>query len=153
MWSDGSGIINAVQFLDLVCSRWSFVELRHVSQAFLLSFVEFIFYWREVQRHLISRGISHFLSFVNVCCKSYIFTVVTLARSKMESPFRTIKSWLLHLSTFITQWNLLISFENLAVEWKSNLGGQLLQCQMQALCRGVPSHPSKCLLLDLHCSQ
>ena len=25
-------------------------------------------------------------------CKSYIFTVVTLSRSKMESPSRTIKS-------------------------------------------------------------
>lgn len=33
-----------------------------------------------------------FLSFVNVCCKFYIFTVITLSRSKMETPFRKIKS-------------------------------------------------------------
>ena len=35
-----------------------------------------------------------FLGFVNVCCnsKSFIFTVVTLPRSKMESPSRKIKS-------------------------------------------------------------
>ena len=30
--------------LDLVCSPGGLVELRHVSNAFLLSFVEFIFY-------------------------------------------------------------------------------------------------------------
>ena len=34
----------AVQVLDLVCSPGGLVELRHVSHAFLLSFVEFIFY-------------------------------------------------------------------------------------------------------------
>ena len=37
------------------------------------------------------RGDQSFFSFVNVCCKSYIFTVVTLSRSKMESFSRTIK--------------------------------------------------------------
>ena len=36
--------MNAVQVLDLVCSPGGLVELRHVSHAFLLSFVEFIFY-------------------------------------------------------------------------------------------------------------
>ena len=38
------------------------------------------------------KGDQSFLSFVNVCCKSYIFTAVTLSRSKMESPSRTSKS-------------------------------------------------------------
>ena len=38
------------------------------------------------------KGDQSFFSLVNVCCKSYIFTVVTLSRSKMESPSRTIKS-------------------------------------------------------------
>ena len=33
-----------VQVLDLVCSPGGLVELRHASNAFLLSFVEFIFY-------------------------------------------------------------------------------------------------------------
>ena len=37
-------VINAVKVLDLVCSPGGLVELRHVSNAFLLSFVEFIFY-------------------------------------------------------------------------------------------------------------
>ena len=32
-WSGGSGIITAVQVLDLVCSPWGLVELRHISHA------------------------------------------------------------------------------------------------------------------------
>ena len=36
------------------------MELRHVSNAFLLSFVEFIFYLLEIQGHLVFKGISHF---------------------------------------------------------------------------------------------
>ena len=36
--------LNAVQVVDPVCSPWGLVERRHVSQAFLLPFVEFIFY-------------------------------------------------------------------------------------------------------------
>ena len=38
------------------------------------------------------KGDQSFLSFVNVCCLIIIFTVVTLSRSKMESPSRAIKS-------------------------------------------------------------
>ena len=39
------------------------------------------------------KGDKSFLSLVNVCHNmSYIFTVVMFARSKMESPSRTIKS-------------------------------------------------------------
>ena len=48
---------------------------------------------------------------------SYIFTVVMLSRSKMEalleqSNLDFFKVCIYHLSTFIAQWNLLISLEN-----------------------------------------
>ena len=52
--------VSFVEVLDLGYSPWDLVELRHIFQAFLLSKVELSVYWREIQRHLISKGISHF---------------------------------------------------------------------------------------------
>ena len=68
------------------------MELRHVSQAFSTFFRGVYFLLTGNTKASDLKGDQSFLSFVNVCCKSYIFTVVTLSRSKMESPSRTIKS-------------------------------------------------------------
>ena len=70
------------------------MELRHVTQAFFTFFrrVYFLLTGNTKASHL--KGDQSFLSFVNECFKSYFCTVniVTLSRSKMESPSRTIKS-------------------------------------------------------------
>ena len=66
-------------------------NLRHVLHAFLL------LSWSSFSNDGKYKGIWSQRGSVifELCkCKSYIFTVVTLSRSKMESPSRTIKSWL-----------------------------------------------------------
>ena len=68
------------------------MELRHVSQAFFTFFRRVYFLLKGNRKASDLKGDQSFLSFVNVCCKSYIVTVVTLSRSKMERPTRTIKS-------------------------------------------------------------
>ena len=68
------------------------MELRHVSQAFFTFFGGVYFLLTGNTKASDLKGNLSFLSFVNVCYKSYIFTVVTLSRSKMESPSRTMKT-------------------------------------------------------------
>ena len=70
------------------------MELRHVSQTFFTVFHGVYFLLTGNTKGSDLKGDQSFLSFVNVTCKSYISTVVTLSRSKMESPSRTIKSGL-----------------------------------------------------------
>ena len=70
------------------------MEIMHVTQAFFTFFRGVYFLLTGNTKASDLKGGQSFLSFVNECCKSYIFTVnvVTLSRSKMESPSRTIKS-------------------------------------------------------------
>ena len=80
--------------LDLVCSPGGLVEFRYVTRAFFTFYrgVYFVLTGNTKASNL--KGDQSFLSFVNECCKSYIFTVnvITLSRSNMESPSRTIKT-------------------------------------------------------------
>ena len=70
------------------------MELRHVSQTFFTFFRGVYFVLTGITKESELKGDQSFLSFVNVTYKSYISTVVTLSRSKMESPSRTLKSGL-----------------------------------------------------------
>ena len=68
------------------------MELRHVSQAFSTFFRGVYFLLTGNTKASDLKGDPSFLSFVKLFMLSYIFTVVMLSRSKMESPSRTIKS-------------------------------------------------------------
>ena len=98
-----------------MCSPWGLVELRLVCHAFFTFFRGVYFLLTGSKKASDLKGDRSFLSFVSVCC--HIFSLLFSA-FKIEdgSPSRTIKSWLFqglyHLSTFIAQWNLLISLEN-----------------------------------------
>ena len=68
------------------------MELRHVSQAFSTFFRGVYFLLTGNTKASDLKGDQSFLSFVKLFMLSYNFTVVMLSRSKMESPYRTIKS-------------------------------------------------------------
>ena len=68
------------------------MELRHAS-ARLFYFLSWSLFSTDGKYKGIcpQRG-SVIFGFLNICCKSYIFTAVMVSRSKMESPPRTITS-------------------------------------------------------------
>ena len=68
------------------------MELRHLSQAFSSFFRGVYFLLTGNTKAYDLKGDQSLLSFVKLFMLSYIFTVVMLSRSKMESPSRTIKS-------------------------------------------------------------
>ena len=66
--------------------------IKAISQAFSTFFRGVYFLLTRNTKASDLKGNPSFLSFVKLFMLSYIFTVVMLSRSKMESPSRTIKS-------------------------------------------------------------